>query len=1168
MDAAASGVHFNNRITETDSVNVLNNQYIYNGGGVGIGDFNNDGLPDLYFTGNMVSNKLYLNNGSLTFSDITSEARVTGEGRWCSGVAVVDINNDGWQDIYVCCTNVADISKRTHLLYVNMGLNAARHPVFKECAAAYGLADTGYTTQAAFFDYDNDGDLDVYLLNNKPGPFYQNTFSRQIISDGASNPNADMLYENTGSDSLGHPFYKNVSAQAGIRETGYGLGINICDLNGDGWKDVFVSNDFISGDVAYINNRDKTFTDKAKTYFKHTSFAAMGNSVSDINNDGRPDVIELDMNPEDNYRRKMMLGANNYLIYQNFDQYHYQYQYTRNTLQLNQGPRIGNGDSIGDPLFSEVAYFAGIEATDWSWTPLVADFDCDGWKDLVVTNGFPKDLTDHDFIAYRDAAAGIMNKKQLLSQIPAIKLRNYAFRNNTRVGFDNTTEDWGINTASFSNGAAYADLDNDGDLDYVVNNINDEAFVFENRRMNNAEQSAHYLRIRCHGDKDNLNAIGATLWLYAKGQVQLYENSPYKGYLSTVENIASFGLPDGVKPDSLVVFYNGRKKLIVQPGIDQTLQVNVCANTTAVLQQQPAVAAGNLFSDITAASHINYRDTDYDYIDFNRQRLLPHKLSQYGPALAAGDINGDGLDDLVIGAPYQHKETVLLQKTDGTFTEKDLIPGSTAKDKIQEDAGILLFDADNDGIPDLYISSGSVEMPPGSPAYADRLYLNDGKGNFTLQQHALPGINGSISCVKAADFDKDGDLDLFVGERSRPGFYPQAVSGHLLRNDSKKGNVHFTEITGAAAPALRNIGMICDALWTDTNGDGWDDLLLAGEFMPLTLLQNNHGKFADVTLQTGVAQQTGCWNSLVAGDFDNDGRMDYIAGNMGDNNFFHASEQYPFTLYAKDFNQDGFYDVIPAVYLYPDEHHTTGDTKVLYPVHTRDDMLEQLNNLRKKYFRHAVYAGTAMQQLLPDTALHDALVLHAVNSKTCLFHNNGNGTFTCIPLPWQAQLSSVYAMLTDDFDQDGNLDLLLTGNDYGMEVAGGRSDALNGLLLKGDGSGHFTALSMLQSGICIPGDGKALVKLRMANNTYSVAASQHNDGLKLFALKQTAHMLPLLPGETRALHLLKNGRRRMEEPALGQSFYSQHARFVQWNENDREIQVTDQLGSVRKITAP
>src|SRR6266487_369084 len=643
ISSSQSNIHFNNKISENDSLNAIDVTNIYNGGGVAVGDFNNDGLPDLYFTGNLVSNKLYLNKSNLKFQDVTKEAGVDGEGKWCRGVAVVDINNDGLPDMYVCASMSKDANKRKNLLYVNQGIDKNGIPHFKEMAAEYGLNDTTHSTMASFFDYDNDGDLDMYLTVNQILPNDNPSRFRPIITNGF-HPSTGRLYRNDWNDSLKHPFFTDVSKKAGVTIEGYGHAATIADFNKDGWKDIYVSNDFLSSDILYINNHDGTFSDKSRSYFKHTSTNSMGQDVEDINNDGLEDVIVLDMNPEDNYRKKTMMNPGSYRTYQNNDYYGYQYQYVRNTLQLNQGQRGSQNDSMNAPVFSDISFYSGVAETDWSWTPLVADFNNDGFRDIVITNGFPEDITDRDFMNFRKESFTIASKKYLLEQIPEVKLKNYAFKNDGDLKFSDVTKQWGITIPSFSNGAAYADLDNDGDLDCVINNINDEAFVYENTTNTKNKISASYLQIKFKGDRNNVNGLGAWAEIYYnKNQKQVYENNPYRGYLSSIEAKAFFGLGTISTIDSVIIRWPGNKKQILKNvTANQLLTVDV-KNATLEDSWNNAVE-NSLFTDVTNSLGINYSHQEKDYIDFDRERLIPHKLSQYGPGLAAGDVDGHGLD--------------------------------------------------------------------------------------------------------------------------------------------------------------------------------------------------------------------------------------------------------------------------------------------------------------------------------------------------------------------------------------------------------------------------------------------------------------------------------------------------------------------------------------------
>jgi hypothetical protein len=1160
IPSSQSGIHFNNKIVENDSINPIDLTNVYNGGGVGIGDFNNDGLQDIYFTGNLVSNKLYLNKGKFKFEDITQKAGVGGDGKWCRGVSVVDINNDGWMDIYVSASILSEGLQRQNLLYINQGADKNGTPVFKEKAAEYGLNDTTHSTMASFFDYDNDGDLDMYLVVNEILKKDIPSVFRPKITDG-SYPSTGRLYKNDWDDHLKHPVFSNVSKQAGITIEGYGHGVTIADFNKDGWKDIFVTNDFNSNDLLYINNHDGTFSDKAATYFKHTSANGMGQDVIDINNDGLSDVIELDMNPEDNYRKKMMMGPNSYQLYQNSDNYGYQYQYVRNTLQLNQGPRVLQNDSIGDPIFSDIGFYAGISETDWSWTPLVTDFNNDGFRDIIVTNGFPKDVTDHDFIAFRKESYTIASKDYILKQIPQVKLHNYAFQNMGQASFENVSTNWGLTTPSFSNGAAYADLDNDGDMDMIVNNINDEAFLYENTLRNSNKANQHFLSVKLTGDSLNRNGLGTWVEIFYGNQQQAYEQTPYRGYLSTIQLNPHFGLGTTSMIDSVVVLWpDGKKQLVKNVKADQTLSINKSDATEIYNWDHDLIADNTLFKEVTNTVDVKYKHEQRDFIDFNIQKLLPHKFTEYGPALAVGDVNGDQLDDIVIGGSTSHSPTLLFQQSDGRFHQRSLLADSAAK--IYDDMGILLFDADNDGDLDLYIASGGYEAKAGSNAYEDRLYINDSKGNFTIDNASLPKNFTSKSCVRAADFDKDGDLDLFIAGRVEPWSYPKPVSSVIYRNDSKPGAVKFTDVTPSIAKSLNNLGLVCDAIWTDFDNDGWQDLILTGEWMPLTMIKNNKGIFEDVTNSTGVAGKKGWWTSIVPGDFDNDGDMDYIAGNMGLNSFYKASVDYPVRMYGKDFNNDGNYDAVPTLYLPTSQENPE---KKEFPAQVRDDLIKQMVSFKAKFQNYKTYALAPFNQLFTKDELAGAIMLEANYASNSLLKNNGNGKFEIISLPAAIQHSCINGMVVEDFDKDGNQDVLINGNDYGTEVSVGRYDACNGLLLKGDGQGSFIPQSILQSGIFIPGNGKALVKLKGGHGKMLLAASQNKGALKVFEYKQNIKMIALNPFDVSAVITYKNGKHQKREAGYGSSFLSQSGRFLNVDDNVSSVQIKDGKGVTRTI---
>ena len=1159
VDAAQSGIGFTNTITENDSINPINVVNIYNGGGVGTGDFNNDGLPDLYFTGNMVPSKLYLNKGHFNFEDITAKAGVEGMGRWARGIAVVDINNDGLLDMYVCNTIYKDSLQRRNILYVNQGSDKEGIPHFKDMAAAYGLDISVQSTMASFFDYDNDGDLDMYLTVNEASTGYSSSVFRQRNSNTVHS--IGRLYRNDADSNVQHGVFHDVSEKAGIVLAGFGHSAIICDINKDGWKDIYVADDFISSNILYINNKNGTFTDQSRDYFKHTSFNAMGEDIVDINNDGLADVVELDMNPRDNHRKKMMLGNNNYNTFQNFDKFNYQVQYARNTFQLNQGPRLLENDSVGAPAFSEIGFMSGMSQTDWSWTPLITDFDNDGYRDMIITNGFPRDVSDHDFIAYREKSNGLESPLKMLGKIPVIKLANYAFKNKDGISFDDVSAAWGMVTPSFSNGAVYADLDNDGDMDMVVNNIDDKAFVYENTLRSKEDTTTNFLQLQFKGPKLNINGLGAFADIYYDGNKhQVYEHNPYRGYLSSNQLIAHFGIGKTSLVDSVVIRWPGQKKQTIKNiKANQLLKVNEedAKETYSWLAPE---AGPHLFKEITTSAGIRFRHMDYDFIDFNVQTTLPHKFSEYSPALATADVNGDGLDDIVVGGNNVSPTRLLLQDKDGKFSEQPLPVSNAPQNLAYKDEGILLADFNGDGQPDIYIASGSYNYAHNSENYQDRCYINNGKGGFTLVPEALPVNYTSKLCVRAFDYNKDGKLDLFLSGRVDPGKYPKPVSSFIYRNDSENGHVKFTDVTAAVAPALQNIGMVCDALFTDFDNDGQADLLLAGEWMPLRFLKNTGGKFTDVTPGSGIANRTGWWNTIIAGDFRHTGRMDYVIGNAGMNTIYQPTDQYPVYMTAKDFDNNGSYVPLISFFL-PDKEGVLKE----FPAYGRDDVADRIPTLKKRFDNYSKFADADMDAIFPNGMRKDVQRMKVNTLQSCFLRNDGNGKFTMMPLPAAAQVSVLNGMIADDFNGDGNLDVLINGNDYGTEVSIGRMDALNGLLLKGDGQGGFTPATIMESGIYIPENGKALVRLAGNSGNYLVAASQNKGPLKLFQLGIPKKIIPLKADDIYLVLHFKNGSTQKEECYFGSSFLSQSTRHCFIGTDVVKAVITNNSGVSRMI---
>jgi hypothetical protein len=1074
LKAEQTGIAFSNAIREDGMINMLTYEYLYNGGGVGIADFNNDGKPDIYLTASMGPNALYLNEGGMRFRDVTAAAGVDGKGRWSRGVAVVDINNDGLQDIYVCAGTWQVADQRRNLLYLNMGADPANGvPRFAEMAADYGIDDTTNTQMAAFFDYDRDGDLDMYLLVNQLGREKPNTF-RPIKTDGSA-ANTDRLYRNDWDPVRQHAYYTDVSKQAGITWEGFGLGVQVLDIDDDGWKDILVSNDYLTGDILYVNNRNGTFTNRVNEYFRKGSLNAMGNDAADIDNDGLVDIIETDMAAEDNMRFKMMMNPIDYNWYRYTQQYGFQYQTVRNTLQLNRGRRPLPNDSLGAPAFSETAFLSGVAYTDWSWAPLLADLDQDGYRDLMVTNGLPKDITDNDYIAYRESKGNATPKELLLLQ-PPVTTSNYVFKNNGDLTFSDKTREWGWDVPSFSNGMAYADLDGDGDLDVVVNNINMPATVWENRTESMSPESSRHIRIGIRGDTSNINGFGTVVRIWHQGTHQAAELTPYRGYMSSVEPVIHFGLGRSQKIDSMVVDWpDGSTETLRDIPAGQTL---LLSQSASALPRRPKMdrMSATLLRDVAAQAGIFYSHSQADFPDFDIQRALPHKFSALAAPIAVGDLNGDGLEDMVVGGNTSQKAFLYFQDAGGRFTAKYF--NSDDSPQAHEDAAAALLDADVDGDLDIYLSGGGARFKPGSPQYADRLWLNDGKGRFTeAPQGSIPNLLESESTVKTADFDGDGKTDILLTGKVIPGRYPGPASCRLFHNESGNGRILFRDVTAEIAGDLVDIGLVSDAAWADFDGDKDLDLALTGEWMGVEVFRNDKGSFARMT--TGMQDHKGWWNSLSTADLDGDGDLDIVAGNQGLNGYFRATEKEPLRAYSKDYDGNGRTDLLLSQYRCVTPHGARKE----YPVAMRDALAEELPQIKKSFPRYDAYGKASVDEVLKGFDRKGERVLEAGELASGWWENQGNMRFTFHPFPTVAQFAPIHAIAVTDLDGNGIPDLILGGNDGTMSPIPGRSDASYGTVLLGQGKGVFTPVSLQKSGWFETGDVRHMPPIRLADGS-------------------------------------------------------------------------------------
>jgi enediyne biosynthesis protein E4 len=1029
-----TGIDFRNDISETEELNVLSYEYFYNGGGVAAGDINNDGLIDLYFTANMKPDKIFLNQGNLKFKDISRSSRIGNQSRWKTGVTMADVNGDGWLDIYVCYSGNGDTDSRRNKLFINN-----QDLTFTERAREFGLDDASYSTQAAFFDYDRDGDLDMYLLNHNIKDYKD-----------VELPSIRLEYDSLAGDKLfrnDEGFFRDVSRDAGIsgNPISFGLGVSISDINMDGWPDIYVSNDYREHDYLYVNNRNGTFKESSKECLQHMSEFSMGNDIADVNNDTYPDIITLDMLPEDNRRQKLLQGPENFELHRALVKNGFHYQFMRNMLHMNNG----------DGTFSEIGQLAGVSNTDWSWASLFADFDNDGFKDLFITNGYLRDYTNKDFLKYWGnyvvQKAMKMEKTMLMDlvkKMPSTLTTNYIYSNNGDLRFTNQTKDWGFAQPVLSSGAAYADLDSDGDLDLIINNVNQDAFIYRNNST-----SKNFLDVRLSSNSKNKFGLGASVKIYHNGQVQTAEAFSVRGYQSSVTPLLHFGLNNNSVVDSVVVRWpTGNEQTVLNVKAGQTLNIAEASAARIVNSRSPSAF-------FKPASLVSFVHREFDYNDFKRQPLMPFMHSQVSPVLKSADVNHDGFEDLFIGASKGQASKLFLQQQDGSYVEQPV--SFFEADKYFTASDAEFFDVDGDQDLDLYITSGGYhDYSEGNALLADRLYVNNGNGFFT-ERKTLPPLLTSKSCVSSFDFDKDDDLDLFLGGQVVPGRYPEAPRSYILEND---GNGQFADVTNEVCPEAARVGMVTDAGVADLDRDGNDELVIVGEGMPVTVFTISGNRFSNTTSQFFSNSFSGLWRCIWMGDIDNDKDVDMLVGNVGLNSQLRATAQEPAELVYKDFDSNGSVDPFLCFNI----------QGVSYPYVTRDELLDQIYGMRKKFTSYESYANAKLSDIFLPDELMNAKKLTINHLETTLFTND-NGKFIAQELPTQAQYAPVKSIQAVDVNGDQKKDILLFGNDANAKLKLGRLSANYGTLLMNTGHNAFRYTSQLESGLQIKGDVKTTV---------------------------------------------------------------------------------------------